>query len=156
MTMLGPLSLVEMPSPELFVRWQQFASWFPIFEAPPASDPTAPWSFADPYRSAAAATLARRQLFLPYLQPLFDAYESTGHFALQRVSPDGQPPVFMVGDWVLVAPVIEEGATTREIALPAGSSWRDWYTGQLRTGGQTIVIDAPLDRIPVFIRVITP
>ena len=128
----------------------------PAFQPPPASDPTAPWAFADPYRAAAAATLTRRQLFLSYLQPLFDSYQSSGVFALHPLSLDGQPPLFLLGDWVLVAPVIEAGATTRDVALPPGSAWRNWDTGQVSNGGQTIVVDAPLERMPLFIKVTTP
>ncbi len=67
--------------------------------------------------------------------------------------PSTGSPLFMVGDWVLVAPVVEQGAVTRSVDLPAGASWRDWYTGQLWPGGQTIVADAPLERMPLFIKV---
>jgi alpha-glucosidase len=140
------------PSPELFVRWQQFASFFPSFDPPAAEDPTAPWGFAEPYRGAAQATLARRDAFLPYLQPLFERFQVTGQFALRRLSGDGDPPLFMVGDWVLLAPVIVEGAASREVQLPAGASWIDWHTGQVFAGSQTIVVDTPIDRIPLFIR----
>ncbi len=150
---LAPLGAPGLaPSPELFIRWQQFASFFPAFEAPPSGDPTAPWGFGEPYRGAALSTLARRDLFLPYLQPLFDAFQATGHFALRQLSAPDEPPVFMVGDWVMLAPVIVDGAATREVQLPAGASWIDWHTGQLFAGGQTVVVDTPIDRIPVFIK----
>jgi hypothetical protein len=149
---LAPIGSVEAPpAPELFVRWQQFASLLPAFQPPSSDDPTAPFGFPDPYTAAASATLARRQLFLPYLETLFLDYQQTGTYALRLISASG-PPTFMLGDWVLVAPVVEEGASTRQIALPAGSSWIDWYTGQVHAGGQTIVVDAPLDRMPLFIR----
>jgi len=51
-----------------------------------------------------------------------------------------------------VAPIIEMGARARDVYLPAGEDWRDAWTDTRYTGGQTIQADAPLERIPVFIR----
>jgi hypothetical protein len=150
-----PGTAAAPPSPELFVRWQQFAAFLPGFEPPAGDDPTAPWAFANPWRDAAEATLARRQAFLPYLQPLFDRFAATGAFALQQLSPEGEQPLFLVGDWVLVAPVVEDGARTRFVHLPQGTGWIDFYTGRVHAGGLTILADAPLDRIPIYIR-LTP
>ncbi|MDQ3148572.1 MAG: glycoside hydrolase family 97 catalytic domain-containing protein [Chloroflexota bacterium] len=147
----GIESVETPPSPELFVRWQQFASLLPGFQLPPGSDPTSPWGFADPYAAAARATLIRREQFLPYLEPLLRAYDETGVFALRLLPPAGAP-TFMLGDWVLVAPVVEPGASTRTLTLPADTGWTDWYSGQQYAPGQTIVVDAPLDRMPLFVR----
>src|SRR5262249_34199534 len=120
---LDPLgSAAAPPSPELFIRWQQIASLLPSFEVPPADDPTSPWNFSEPYRSAARAALARRQSFLPYLQPLFDRFATTGASPLRSLPSTGQP-TFLLGDWVLVAPVVEDGASTREVELPAEATW---------------------------------
>lgn len=148
----APWSVENPPTPELFVRWQQFASLLPTFVVPPGDDPTAPWTFGDPYRAAATATLERRDAFMSYLQPLFDTFAATGVFALQSLSSAADSPLFLLGDWVLVAPVVEEGAYTRTVTLPAGSAWMDWYTGQLYAGGSTIVVDAALERLPLFIK----
>jgi alpha-glucosidase len=150
---VAPLWTVALPPPpELFVRWQQFVSLLPGFVPPEGEDATAPFAFNDPFQAAARATLARRQLFLPYLQPMFDAFAQTGVFAL-RAMPSTGAPLFLIGDWVLVAPVVEDGAVSRLVDLPAGAQWQDFYTGQLWPGGQTIAADAPLDRMPIFIRV---
>jgi hypothetical protein len=150
---LPPAGTVDAPpSPELFIRWQQLASLLPEFEPPPADDPTSPWGFTEPYRTAAQATLARRELFLPYLQPLFSDFEATGRFALRLLSAADDPPLLMLGDWVLLAPVVEEGASTRSVHLPVDVVWIDWYTGQIYPGGQTVVVDGPLERMPIFIR----
>jgi len=150
--LLGPSD--GPPSPELFVRWQQLASLLPEFDVPPAGNPTAPYDFADPYRAAAAATLERRAVWLPYLQPLFNAFASSGQFATQVLSAPEEPPLVMIGNWLLVAPIVEAGASDRVVDLPVGYSWRDWYSGDVYVGGQPIVVDAPLDRIPLFIKVV--
>ena len=61
----------------------------------------------------------------------------------------GQDEEYMFGDKLLVAPVIEEGATTRELYLPAGH-WFHVFTGDEYEGGQTITVDAPLGTPAVF------
>ena len=58
---------------------------------------------------------------------------------------------YMFGPDYLVAPVMEMGARSRSVYLPAGR-WTDTDTGEVYTGGQRITVDAPLERIPVFLR----
>ena len=59
--------------------------------------------------------------------------------------------VYLFGDALLVAPVLQPGQTARHVYLPEGT-WIDWYTGERHTGGQFITAAAPLDRIPLFAR----
>ena len=53
---------------------------------------------------------------------------------------------------MLVAPVTEAGARRRAVYLPAGASWTDMATGETHAGGQTLEAEAPLHRIPVYLR----
>jgi alpha-D-xyloside xylohydrolase len=48
--------------------------------------------------------------------------------------------------------IIEQKAKTRNVYLPAGNQWIDFWTGQTITGGQTIVADAPIDKIPLLVK----
>jgi alpha-glucosidase len=58
---------------------------------------------------------------------------------------------FLLGDGLLVAPVLDQGATARAVYLPAHPhGWYDFHSGQWLAGGQEITADAPLGRIPVF------
>jgi hypothetical protein len=59
---------------------------------------------------------------------------------------------FMFGPDLLVAPVLHEGARRRPVYLPAGASWTDAWTGEVVAGGQQISADAPLERIPLYLR----
>ena len=59
---------------------------------------------------------------------------------------------FMFGPDILVAPVLEQGATSRSVYLPAGAGWYEAWTGEAHVGGATLVARAPLARIPVFVR----
>ena len=58
---------------------------------------------------------------------------------------------YRLGRDLLVAPVVEEGASTRTLYLPDGQ-WQDFWTGAPVVGGQWHTVAAPLDRIPVFVR----
>jgi alpha-D-xyloside xylohydrolase len=59
---------------------------------------------------------------------------------------------FCFGRSVLVAPVTELGARSRRVYLPAGATWTDPWTGQTVDGGTWSEADAPLERIPVYLR----
>jgi alpha-D-xyloside xylohydrolase len=87
----------------------------------------------------------------------------------QRIAVDGRPiqralglaypelgvhpdDTYMFGDNLLVAPVVDRGARSREVILPPGR-WFDWWTGQqVYEGEQTITVDAPLETLPLFVR----
>ncbi len=58
---------------------------------------------------------------------------------------------FLIGDALLVAPVVEQGAMSRSVYLPAGT-WFDVWTGQMHSGGTRIMMDAPIGKPPVFSR----
>lgn len=59
---------------------------------------------------------------------------------------------YLFGPDLLVAPVTRYKARSRSVYLPAGASWYDFYTGQVTRGGQDVTIDAPVERIPLFVR----
>ena len=56
---------------------------------------------------------------------------------------------YMFGDKYLVAPVLEAGARSRSVYLPAGE-WKNVETGEILTGGKRVDVAAPLEIIPVF------
>ena len=62
------------------------------------------------------------------------------------------PDVYMYGPAFLVAPVTEQGATQRTVYLPAGCDWYNYWTNQRLPGGQTVVADAPIDTLPLFVK----
>ena len=59
---------------------------------------------------------------------------------------------YMFGPDILVAPVMEAGAKSRKVYLPAGAKWTDAWTGKAYEGGQCIEADAPIDIIPLFLK----
>jgi len=58
---------------------------------------------------------------------------------------------YLLGDRILVAPVLKEGARTRSLYLPKGS-WVDYWTGNILEGGHQVEVQAPLERIPIFVK----
>ena len=62
---------------------------------------------------------------------------------------------YMFGKELLVAPITAPGngkPSRRQVYLPAGQDWFDYFTGDLYAGGQEIVHECPLDRMPLFVR----
>jgi alpha-glucosidase (family GH31 glycosyl hydrolase) len=59
---------------------------------------------------------------------------------------------YMFGPAFLVAPVTEQGATSRKVYLPAGTDWFNYWTNERVKGGQTITVAAPIDTMPLFVR----
>ncbi len=78
----------------------------------------------------------------PIQRPLGLAYPELGSH------PSDQ---YMFGDDLLVAPVVVQGATTKDVVFPAGG-WADWFTGEVYAGGQTINVSAPLSKLPLYLR----
>lgn len=60
---------------------------------------------------------------------------------------------FMLGDKLLVAPVLKKGERSRKVVLPSGNDWKYIPTGKVYQGGQTIIVDAPLEILPYFEKV---
>jgi alpha-D-xyloside xylohydrolase len=59
---------------------------------------------------------------------------------------------FLFGPSIMVSPVLKEHATERSVYLPAGADWFDFWTGEKTTGGKSLNVAAPLDRIPLNVR----
>ena len=59
---------------------------------------------------------------------------------------------YMFGPDLMVCPVIEAGADSRQVYLPEGTTWRDAWTQECYEGGQWITAQAPMDQIPLYLR----
>ncbi|MFE9902989.1 glycoside hydrolase family 31 protein [Streptomyces achromogenes] len=149
------------PSPELYLRWFQLGAYLPLFRthAGPRAGRREPWEFgAEVLEHARAALLERRRL-LPYFVTLAHLARRTGAPYVRPVwwgSPEDRAlrdceDAFLLGDGLLVAPVLEPGAGRRVVRLPRGR-WYDTATEEVYEGPAQVVVDAPLSRVPVFAR----
>ncbi|GAA0953400.1 hypothetical protein GCM10009574_063360 [Streptomyces asiaticus] len=149
------------PSPELYLRWFQLGAYLPLFRTHSAisAGRREPWEFGSRVLEHAAAALRERQRLLPYFTTLAQLAARTGAPYVRPVwwrTPKDRAlrdceDAFLLGDALLVAPVLEEGARRRPVRLPRGR-WYDTVTGRAYHGPGQVVLDAPLSGIPVLAR----
>ncbi|GAA4672356.1 glycoside hydrolase family 31 protein [Streptomyces youssoufiensis] len=149
------------PSPELYLRWFQLASYLPLFRTHAAitAGRREPWEFGPEVLEHARAALHERQRLAPYFLTLAHLAHRTGapyvrplwwRWPRDRALRDCED-AFLLGDSLLVAPVLEPGVRQRMVRVPRGR-WYDQVTGQAYEGPGRIVVDAPLSRVPVLVR----
>jgi alpha-glucosidase len=149
------------PDPELFVRWVQCGILHPRFTIHSwNTDGTInePWMHPDVLPIIRDLFRFRYRL-LPYLYTLAYEAHKTGHPIIrplvyhfpQDERCQTESFDFMLGSHLLAAPVLEAGARTRRVYLPAGRWWCDFHSGQWYQGGSEIEVPAPLEQIPLFV-----
>jgi alpha-glucosidase len=150
------------PDAELFTRWVEFALFTPFFRnhSVNTSAPREPWLYGEPHTSRIRALFRWRYRLLPYLYTLFEEASRSGRpilmptffYAENDSATYDQNDVFLLGPGFLVAPVHEPGAVDRELYLPAGGQWINYYSDELLDGGQVVTVPAPLGQLPLFVR----
>jgi alpha-D-xyloside xylohydrolase len=156
---------------ELIVRWFQFGVFCPLFRLHgfrlPANldrywesgGPNEVWSFGKEAYEIIQELLFLRERLKPYIMAQMQVAHEKGTPPMRPLFYDFPDDTksweiedeFMFGPDLLVAPVVDEGARSRNVYLPAGDTWRDAFTGEIFDGGQTILADAPLARIPIYL-----
>ncbi|MEU1595537.1 TIM-barrel domain-containing protein [Streptomyces sp. NPDC005708] len=149
------------PSPELYLRWFQLASYLPLFRthASLRAGRREPWEFGDEVLEHARVALVERRRLLPYFVTLAHMARRTGAPYVRPLwwgTPEDRAlrdceDAFLLGDSLLVAPVLKPGARRRTVVLPRGR-WYDTTTEEAYQGPGHVRIDAPLGRIPVLAR----
>ncbi|MCD6290276.1 MAG: glycoside hydrolase family 31 protein [Anaerolineae bacterium] len=159
---------------ELIVRWFQYGAFCPLFRLHgfrlPAvgrddrlkftGGPNEVWSFGDQAYEIIRELMFLRERLRPYIMEQMRVAHEKGIPPMRPLFVDfpedeeswAVDDEFMFGQDLLVAPVLHEGACSREVYLPAGALWRDAWTGESHEGGQVITAEAPLERIPLYLR----
>jgi alpha-glucosidase/alpha-D-xyloside xylohydrolase len=146
--------------PELFVRWFQWGAFQPVMRAHGERQHNEVWSYGNQAEPILAKYLKLRYQLLPYTYSVaYHSYETGAPYmrALFMDFPQDPraadiPDEYMYGPAFLVAPVTDQGATTRRVYLPAGCDWYNYWTNERFHGGQTIVVAAPIDVLPLFVK----
>lgn len=146
--------------PELMVRWYQYATFTPTMRAHGSRKETEVWSYGKAAEGIIVKYVKLRYALLPYIYSLGKCTYDTGAPFMRALFMDfpEDPNVANIGDEylfgpaLLVAPVTEQGAQSREVYLPAGADWYNFWTNEKISGGHTIRVSAPIDVIPVFVR----
>ena len=149
------------PSGELFSRWLQVGVFYPFMRAHSTlgSPDKEPWAFGYKNEDINRHAIELRYELLPYIYNVMQQASQTGVPALRPLFLEfpndeavaGMDDEFMFGRDLLVAPVLEQGATERDVYLPQGD-WFDYWTGKRFDGGQTIHRPVTIDSIPIFVR----
>lgn len=146
--------------PELYVRWFQYATFQPTMRAHGSRNFNEVWSYGKQAEPILEKYLRLRYQMMPYLYSLAYSSHQTGAPFMRGLWMDfGSDPnvtdlkdEFMFGPALLIAPVVEQGRTSREVYLPAGTDWYNFWTNERVHGGQRITVQAPIDTLPIFVK----
>ena len=151
---------VEDPTfQELYARWFEYGTFCPIFRTHGHRPQNEIWAF-DKVEPILINYDKLRYRLMPYVYSL--AWRVTDDdYTIQRpLVMDWRADVrvrdigdqFMFGPALLVNPVLQPGANHRTLYLPDAPAWYDFWTGASTNGRREIDADAPLDRIPLYVR----
>ncbi|WP_338694249.1 glycoside hydrolase family 31 protein [Streptomyces sp. Q6] len=149
------------PSPELYLRWFQLGAYLPLFRTHSAlrAGRREPWEFGDEVLGHARGALEERRRLVPYFMTLAHLARRTGAPYVRPLwwaAPEDRglrdcEDAFLLGDCLLVAPVLDPGVERRTVRLPEGR-WYDTVTGEVFEGPGSVTVACPLPRIAVLAR----
>lgn len=153
-------------TPELLMRWSELAAFSPVMRSHEGNRPAQNLQLdGDETVLAHFARMTRLHAALaPYVGSLCDEAVATGlplqrplflHFEDDREC-YAVEDAFLYGRDLLVAPILEDGVSGREVYLPEGCDWIDLWTREVFPGGQTLWQTAPFGRPPLLYRAGTP
>ncbi|MCI6551907.1 MAG: glycoside hydrolase family 31 protein [Prevotella sp.] len=160
---------------EYYTRMFQWGAFLPVFRSHGTDTRRMIWDFGKPgsmFYDALRQTIGLRYRLLPYIYSLAgrvtrDRYTMARLLAFdfpQDPNVLDRKDEYMFGPAFLVCPVtrpmyygpgsrkLKGTRKTREVYLPGGTEWTDWWSGQRYDGGQIIQADAPISRMPLFVR----
>jgi alpha-D-xyloside xylohydrolase len=163
---------------ELLVRWFQYGTFCPVMRLHGERQPMKPqygttggatclsgadnevWSFGEEAYEICKEYLQIRENMRAYTRSLMKEAHEKGTPVMRTLFYEFPQDSyvwevedeFLFGSDVLVAPVLYENQRQRKVYLPAGVQWKQVWTGETYTGGQTILVEAPIEQIPLFIK----
>ena len=157
---LGPLGGVGSPGyTELFERWFQFGGFCPMFRTHGTGTDRDIYAFGPSAQTVLQGVDNLRYRLLPYIYSLSWMVTSQAYTMMRALVFDFAadpmaldiPDEYMFGPAFLVNPVTSAGATSRSVYLPANATWYDFWAGSSQPGGQTVMADAPIDHLPLYV-----
>lgn len=150
-----------VPEPELITRWIEQGSMSPIMQDQDAcngadGDKPGIWDDSDTFVAWQTYARLHTRLF-PYLWALAQEATATGAPLVRHVWLEegdaayaDEDTAHFLGPALFVAPVLEKGATSREVRFPGGESYLDWDDASVHSGTETV--DAPIGKLPLYLR----
>lgn len=152
-------------SPELYARWMQAGVLYPFMRTHYSHEEASeqePWSFGPDVEDVCRRAITLRYELMPSLYSAFAACTRTAEPPMKALfleHPEdahthrGCDTQTYLGPSLMAAPVVEEGATSREVYFPdVDGGWMDFATAEAIPGGETRTVAAPLDTLPLFVR----
>jgi alpha-glucosidase len=146
---------------ELLARWTQAGAFIPYFRNHSALGfaRQEPWSFGEKYEKIIKKYIELRYQWLPYLYSLFAEAHYTGTPVMRPLMMEypkdentyNLSDQFMVGDNVVIAPIMQPTVQHRAVYLPEGN-WIDYWTEEVFEGGKHHLVKADLNTLPIFIK----
>lgn len=153
---------------ELIVRWFQWGVFCPIFRLHgfrnswdvKNAGPNEVWSFGEEAYEIIKGLLFLRERLRPYIKEQMKTAHEKGtppmrplffDFPNDKLCYDVEDQL-LFGPDIMAAPVVEYKQRKREVYLPDGAEWHNAWTGEQYRGGRRIEVEAPLNRIPIFLR----
>ncbi len=146
---------------ELLVRWTQVGAFFPYFRNHCAIGfaRQEPWAFGETYEQIIKRYIELRYEWLPHLYTLCFEANQTGVPMMRPLMmeyPNDEETwnisdQFMVGEQVMVAPIVRPYTKHRIVYFPEGR-WIDYWTKERFEGGRRYIVEAPLDRLPIYVK----
>jgi alpha-D-xyloside xylohydrolase len=146
--------------PELYVRWFEYGTFQPNMRSHGSRKFNEVWSYGKQAEPILEKYLRLRYELMPYIYSLGYSSHQTGAPFMRGLFMDfGSDPKtasigdeYMFGPALLVAPVTEQGTTSRQVYLPAGADWYNFWTNERIHGGLFVTASAAIDTIPIFVR----
>jgi alpha-D-xyloside xylohydrolase len=145
---------------ELMIRWFQYGAFCPIFRIHGQGDKAlVSNTFTTSTVDNLVATDKLRYRLMPYIYSMAwkvtnEGYTMMRHLVMDYRTDENVKTIdnqFMFGQSMMINPITSAGVTKRTVYLPEGN-WYDFWTGEQYNGSQTINTDAPIDKIPVFVK----
>ncbi|MBM7097847.1 glycoside hydrolase family 31 protein [Bacillus sp. H-16] len=146
---------------QLLARWTQFGTFTPYFRNHSAigTRRQEPWSFGEDVEANVKKYIDLRYIWMPQLYKLFRDASLTGLPVMRPLVfeyPEDKNTFnlsdqFMIGDNVIVAPITTPDTEHRVVYLPGGE-WVNYWTDDIQEGGRHIMVEAPLDTLPIFVK----
>lgn len=144
---------------EVFTRWFQFSTFCPMLRIH-GNHAKELYNFPAATQTILINYDKLRYHLLPYIYSVSWKVTSEGYTMMRPLVMDfrsdtnvfGIKNQFMFGPALMPCPVTTASATTRNVYLPAGTPWFDFWTGQTNAGGQSVAAAAGIDTMPIFVR----
>ena len=147
---------------ELQTRWYQFGTFVPLYRAHGQYPLREVWNIAPASHPAYKSIVyynSMRYRLMPYIYSLAGRAWLNGSTIMRGLVMDYPDDIevydisdqYMFGPSLMICPVYEYQARSRSVYLPDDRMWFDYYTDSVYAGGQTILADAPYERIPIFV-----